>query len=77
LLSLAALSIPARSPFSVIFRRAIRLEHDRLDECSNGVRGTRATLLVLQRQTEAANFLAIDVGHSRMQQLRHLRRFET
>ena len=56
---------------------AIGLEHDRFDECSNGVRCARAALLALQRQTEVANLLAIDVGHSRVQQLRHLLGFET
>jgi hypothetical protein len=51
---------------------AIGLEHDCLDECSNGVRRARAALFALQRQTEAPNLLAIDVGHARVQQLRHL-----
>ena len=33
--------------------------------------------LVLQRQTKVANLFAIDVGHARVQQLRHLRGFKT
>jgi hypothetical protein len=55
---------------------AIGFEQDRFDERSNGVRCARAALFALQRQTEAPNLLAIDVGHSRVQQLRHLRRVE-
>jgi hypothetical protein len=34
---------------------AVGLEHDRLDECSNGFRRSRAARLALQRQTEATN----------------------
>jgi hypothetical protein len=35
---------------------AIGLEHDGLDECSNGVRRARPTVLALQRQTELPTF---------------------
>jgi hypothetical protein len=52
-------------------------EQDRFDQRSDGLSGARAALLALQRQTEAANLLAIDVGHARVQQLRHLQGFET
>jgi hypothetical protein len=69
LLSLAALSIPAKSHLQLV---AIGFEHDRLDECSNGIRCASAALLAFRSETAAANLLAIDVGHSRMQQLRHL-----
>ena len=52
--------------------RAIGLEHDRLDECSNGFRRAQAALLGFQSKTKAADLLAIDVGHARVQQLWHL-----
>jgi hypothetical protein len=54
--------LPATSPVSRT--SCVDLEHNRLDERSNGVRRARATLLLLESQTEAANLLAIDVGHA-------------
>ena len=48
------------------------LEHDRFDQSSNGVGCTRTALCVLQGVTEAGDLLPIDIGHLRMQQLRHL-----
>jgi hypothetical protein len=56
---------------------AIALEQDRFDQRSDGLSRARAALFALQRQAEAADLLAIDVGHAWMQQLRHLRRIES
>ena len=53
--------------------RAIGLEHDGFDERSNGLHSAHATLLAFQGEAEAADLLAIDVGHPGVQQLRHLR----
>ena len=46
------------------------------DQRTNGFLGARAALLALQRTTETPDLRAIDVGHTRMQQFRHLRSFE-
>jgi hypothetical protein len=78
LLSLAALSIPAQVVLQRDFQLiAIGLEHEGLDQRTNGLHGACAALRALQRKAQAPNLLAIDVGHPRVQQLRHLRSVET
>ena len=61
----------ARSPFSRDLQLvAIGFEQDRFDQRSNGVHRCSAALLALQRETEAADLLALHVRHTREQQLR-------
>jgi hypothetical protein len=60
LLSLAALSIPAKSPFSMILSFvAIGFEQDRFDQRANSVHGASAALFALQRATEAPDLLVV------------------
>ena len=66
-----AVSGCAQHPRQVTLQRdlqalAIRLEQDPFDQRPDGFSRPRATLLALQRKTEATNLLAIDVGHSRV-----------
>jgi hypothetical protein len=72
--SLAAFSIPAKSPFSVIFKRS-PFGSSEIASINARIASTAscAALLALQGKREAADLLAIDVSHSGMQELRHLR----
>ena len=76
-----AVSGRAQHSCQVAFQRdlqslAVGLQQDCLDQPSNGIRCAGTAFFMLQRVTEAADVLAIDIGHPRMKQLRHLRRFK-
>jgi len=76
LLSLAALSIPARSPFSVIFNCSPSGSSRIVSINPRSDGGSQAAVLVFQGLAEPADFLAVDVRHSGVQQFGHFRCLE-